>query len=604
MIRKINADEASAVAAAGYLKAPNDIQEKGAGKKKKAPQNDPTDGLLLKMDADAKFLLKAKAKMAGMTGDMLDIASLRVQAQEEIDQIMDQDRRLYTVHEKGDVEKAVEQLTNRKVMEEALREQAALFPRLEAGKERLRQLNEQVASGMFIEGDKNTEENKILILLERISKMSPEAALAMAPVIKARKELLETSAGIDVATAMIVGEKSLRDQRIGGIVNDREKIAAEGKKEVDDLTTKYGLLIAEAKKYNKDTTGLQAQLTESLELQAKRQSRALETPLEKLAIDWKDTTKAMGVASASAATGFVDMLVDGMEKGSINIKGFLLSVVKDIASAQLKNSLADPLKQIMGVGTNMLSSALFGKTTEKANPAKTALTDPLVEGASALAKMGATAFGAGDALTSMAKGGVSEAAIAAAQSAISSATSGTASATFSSAIMSATSAVAAFAAALKVASGGSAAAGGGGIGDFLGDLFGGGGAQDASTLAGLESLIPGFANGGIMTNYGPVSLRKYAQGGIMNSPQLALYGEAGPEAYVPLPDGRSIPVTMQNGGAAPNVTVNVINQSGNQVSAQKGQPRFDGKQMILDVVLSAVNTPGPFRDGMKGAVGG
>jgi len=82
----------------------------------------------------------------------------------------------------------------------------------------------------------------------------------------------------------------------------------------------------------------------------------------------------------------------------------------------------------------------------------------------------------------------------------------------------------------------------------------------------LKALIPsgsglgklfGFAMGGIMTPDGPMPLKRYAAGGIANSPQLAMFGEGSqPEAYVPLPDGRSIPVTMQGSGAV-NVTVNV-----------------------------------------------
>ena len=65
---------------------------------------------------------------------------------------------------------------------------------------------------------------------------------------------------------------------------------------------------------------------------------------------------------------------------------------------------------------------------------------------------------------------------------------------------------------------------------------------------GLNSLFPGFgfANGGVMTSSGPAPLKRYSQGGIANRPQLALYGEGSkPEAYVPLPDGRRIPVALQ-----------------------------------------------------------
>ena len=122
-----------------------------------------------------------------------------------------------------------------------------------------------------------------------------------------------------------------------------------------------------------------------------------------------------------------------------------------------------------------------------------------------------------------------------------------------------------------------------------------------SGLGSWFSNLVGFANGGIMTSAGSVPLRAYAAGGIANSPQMAVYGEGSMnEAFVPLPDGRSIPVTMSGAaGGMPNVTVNVINQSGTQVSAKQSQPRFDGKQMILDVVLQGMNSPGPFRDSMR-----
>lgn len=57
--------------------------------------------------------------------------------------------------------------------------------------------------------------------------------------------------------------------------------------------------------------------------------------------------------------------------------------------------------------------------------------------------------------------------------------------------------------------------------------------------------------------------------------------------------------------AGMDVQFNLVNKSGNDVRGQQqGQPRFDGQQMILDVVLKAANQPGKFRDGMKGAMAG
>ena len=59
-------------------------------------------------------------------------------------------------------------------------------------------------------------------------------------------------------------------------------------------------------------------------------------------------------------------------------------------------------------------------------------------------------------------------------------------------------------------------------------------------------FVPQFATGGIMTPKGAVPLRRYARGGIATAPQAAIYGEgATPEAFVPLPDGRRIPVALR-----------------------------------------------------------
>jgi lambda family phage tail tape measure protein len=102
----------------------------------------------------------------------------------------------------------------------------------------------------------------------------------------------------------------------------------------------------------------------------------------------------------------------------------------------------------------------------------------------------------------------------------------------------------------------------------------------------LKALIPGgsglakafgFASGGIMTQQGPLQLRRYAAGGIATSPQMAIYGEGSrPEAYVPLPDGRTIPVTMKGGSDMGSVVVNV-DASGSSVEGNGGQANQLGK---------------------------
>lgn len=113
-----------------------------------------------------------------------------------------------------------------------------------------------------------------------------------------------------------------------------------------------------------------------------------------------------------------------------------------------------------------------------------------------------------------------------------------------------------------------------------GGMFGatamGDGATSANSIitgkVGMASEPLKMANGGIMTEFGAIPLRKYASGGVARTPQMAIFSEGSmAEAFVPLPDGRSIPVSMKGGGAqniAINITVNEgggtsVNTSGN-----------------------------------------
>jgi len=102
-----------------------------------------------------------------------------------------------------------------------------------------------------------------------------------------------------------------------------------------------------------------------------------------------------------------------------------------------------------------------------------------------------------------------------------------------------------------------------------------------------------FATGGIMTANGPLQLKRYAAGGIASSPQLAMYGEGSrPEAYVPLPDGRTIPVTMNGGNGGANVTVNV-DASGSKVQSDGGQANQLGKAIGLAVQQELIKQKRP-----------
>jgi phage-related minor tail protein len=112
-----------------------------------------------------------------------------------------------------------------------------------------------------------------------------------------------------------------------------------------------------------------------------------------------------------------------------------------------------------------------------------------------------------------------------------------------------------------------------------------------------------FANGGVMTPSGPLRLQTYARGGIADRPQMAVFGEGStPEAYVPLPDGRRIPVAMQGaggGGGITNVTVNV-DASGTKAEGDSDRSAAIGRELgnIIEAKIISMKRPGgPLYDG-------
>lgn len=121
----------------------------------------------------------------------------------------------------------------------------------------------------------------------------------------------------------------------------------------------------------------------------------------------------------------------------------------------------------------------------------------------------------------------------------------------------------------------------------MGSMF-----ADAKYTPGSDSFVGPMpevrsANGNIMTSMGALPLNKYANGGIATSPQVSIFGEGRMnEAYVPLPDGRTIPVTMKGGGNG-GINVQIINNNSQaQVSAQPdGQ---GGLTVLVDMVKNAM----------------
>ena len=123
----------------------------------------------------------------------------------------------------------------------------------------------------------------------------------------------------------------------------------------------------------------------------------------------------------------------------------------------------------------------------------------------------------------------------------------------------------------------------GSLGDLFGGLF-----EGMGGAGGIMSFF-GFAKGGIAK--GGFRSMAYASGGVATRPTIGLVGEGKHnEAIVPLPDGKSIPVSMPGGGAGGiqqnNVTVNVaVDSDGNgSTEVESGQQGADLGRMVAAAV--------------------
>ena len=139
----------------------------------------------------------------------------------------------------------------------------------------------------------------------------------------------------------------------------------------------------------------------------------------------------------------------------------------------------------------------------------------------------------------------------------------------------------------------------------LQSLFGG-------VVSGLGAIgagrggVSSFASGGSFSSaFTGNSFGKFASGGIAPA-GMTLVGENGPELLQFNSSHRIYNASqtrkMIGGEGANKVTVNIINQSGQQLDSQQQETKFDGEQMIVDVVVSSLMTnKGGMRDAIKAA---
>lgn len=132
------------------------------------------------------------------------------------------------------------------------------------------------------------------------------------------------------------------------------------------------------------------------------------------------------------------------------------------------------------------------------------------------------------------------------------------------------------------------------FGNLVGS-FGGGKTSFANSA--VSAFSGAFTSGG-------GGFKKFATGGVAPA-GMTLVGENGPELLQFNSSHRIYNASQTRkmiGGGENKVTVNIINQSGQQLDSKQTDTRFDGEQMIVDVVVSSLMTnKGGMRDAIKAA---
>lgn len=349
--------------------------------------------------------------------------------------------------------------------------------------------------------------------------------------------------------------------------------------------------------------------TQHVKVQTEVRARAAESAAARQAREWLNTYSALDKASASWADGFVSNLQKALEGGQADWRDFLRGMVSDMLSIKLKETMSgmvggafDGLQKMLngGLFVNASTAGSGGGLMSGLGSMWNGITGALGFGggngaqqedpaAAATGELANAAANANTALNTMSNQGISGA-ISSFVSYISSMFTGTAATT---AKATAEEAAVIPASSLSVALGEAALA----ATTFASTVA----AASAASTAG--SLLP-FANGGIMSSAGSLPLRKYARGGVATTPQLALFGEGSMnEAYVPLPDGRSIPVTfsgdasqMSNAGSSNvsyvNIEVNVANDGSSSVNQRQGDDQMwsGAAEKIRSIVLDVITT--------------
>ena len=352
------------------------------------------------------------------------------------------------------------------------------------------------------------------------------------------------------------------------------------------------------------------------------------TATQKLAVGYEDVAGQIETAWSNAFSGMTDTITDFIMDGKASFSDFARSIVKDIASIIVKSQITAPIMNMMGMGANgaggtgNVAGAILNQGVSLVKSGGNSNNATVNNGDKSIgqsAKETSAGISQMSTATENANSGLSGMVSSAWNSTKSLLGLGTATGNQTKAIganiltMNNLSSVASGLTAVFASMGASSTSSKGRWLNFgmsmasaatsvwAGSIASGAGGSGGSgtTQANGQNIppIPKFEKGGIMGPNGVIPLKTYSKGGIATSPQLALFGEGKDnEAYVPLPDGRSIPVTMTGnigggGTIAPvaiNISVNSDGSSSTSGSDADGKGWNDAAQRIKNIVLETI----------------
>ncbi|ENO7837960.1 tape measure protein (plasmid) [Escherichia coli] len=355
------------------------------------------------------------------------------------------------------------------------------------------------------------------------------------------------------------------------------------------------------------------------------------TATQLLALEYENLAEQIENTWGDLFSGLTDVLVDFAMKGKMDISSLANSIMRDLTNMVVKSQITLPLMNMLGMGTggnsqngNLLTGVASAVVNQGVRMGNVSNGDKSV---------GDTTKDTSNSLSGLGESSQqTTSAIGSATSAIGSWVSGLFSSTsakdaetqavktsiFSMQnLSSVTGALSAAFAMLGASAGGSGnrwLSFGATVASGLVSAWAGGGFKGLSSGSGSTTGfnnytgpaadgtkgipdIPKFAKGGIFGKDGVVPLRAYQNGGIANSPQLALFGEGDMnEAYVPLPDGRSIPVTLNTDGAGGggnvmspvSITINVSSDGSEENSNDTESKWNDAAKRMKAIALETI----------------